>query len=500
MSKFSAKQEFKTQISNCLNYFNEQIKKFNFPVRIFTHYDADGLSSGAILSKALYRQEIPYHLAVLKQLDKQNIAEISKNIEKSNNFVIFSDFGSGQCLEIENHIKNENFIIFDHHLPQKIANKDMKKELEILKENNSPFHINPYFFEIDGSIEISAAGICYYFSEYMNSANIDLSPLAIVAATGDIQNQGPNSSFLGLNTDILNDALRQKKIEVKPDLNFSSFKPLNQAIAYSTDIKLPGLSQREGVSLKFLQKTGVLVDNVNGEIKTLKEFSWDEKKAISSAIIKYAVDSCGLDTAEITEKLIINKYLLLDEINYPELSETSGFSHVLNSCGRTGNASLGIAIAMGDRNNSIRYIREILKNYKSILSKSLDWVITKKKLMSMENIQYFYGEEVIPEEIIGTISSMLINSQLIDRTKPIFGYADKVGEKFYKISARATIDLVNDGVNLAEAIKKALKLMKIDTLGGGHPPAAGTKIKRDSIEEFLLICNKIIKKQLSHSI
>ncbi len=372
MNKFSGKQGLKTQISNCLNYFKEQVKKFNFPVRIFTHYDADGLSSGAILSKALYRQEIPYHLTVLKQLDKQNIAEISKYIEKSNNFVIFSDFGSGQCLEIENHIKNENFIIFDHHLPQKIANKDMKKELEILKDNNSPFHINPYFFEVDGSIEISAAGICYYFSKNMNSVNIDLSPLAIVAATGDVQNQGPNSSFLGLNTGILNDALRQKKIEVKTDLNFSSFKPLNQSIAYSTDIKLPGLSQREDVSLKFLQKTGVLVESVNGEIKTLNDFSWDEKKAISSAIIKYAVDSCGLNTAEITEKLIVNKYLLLDEINYPELSETSGFSQVLNSCGRTGNASLGIAIAMGDRNKSIIKVRDILKNYKSTLSKSLE--------------------------------------------------------------------------------------------------------------------------------
>ncbi len=118
----------------------------------------------------------------------------------------------------------------------------------------------------------------------------------------------------------------------------------------------------------------------------------------------------------------------------------------------------------------------------------------------MEYIQYFYGEEVIPEEIIGTVSSMLINSQFIDRAKPIFGYANKVGENFYKVSARTTIDLVNDGVNLAEAIKKALDFMKIDTLGGGHPPAAGTKIKKDSIEEFLIICNKIIKKQLSHRI
>jgi len=500
MSDLNQKKEFYDYIGNSIKFFNEKIDEFNFPIRIFTHYDADGLCSGAILSKALYRQKIPYHLTIKKQLDRQNIQEIAISIEKSNNFVIFSDFGSGQCQEIENKIKKDQYMILDHHLPQKIANKEMKKELNILRERHFPYHVNPYFFEIDGSIDVAAAGLCYLFSKVMNSNNIDLSPLAIVAATGDIQNQGPNRTFVGLNYDILNDALKEKKIEVKTDLNFSSFKPLNQAIAYSNEIQLPGLSQREDVSLKFLQKTGIFVENVDGEIKTLNDFSWDEKRIISSAIVKYAVDSCGFDLAEITKKLIINKYLLLDEINYLEISETSEFSRLLNSCGRTGNASLGIAIAMGDRDKSIEKVRKILKNYKSKLSKSIEWVLSEKKLKSMDYIHYFYGEDIISEEIIGTICSMLINSQLIDKKKPILGYANKIGENFYKVSARATIDLVNDGVNLSQVIKEATRLMKLDTLGGGHPPAAGTKIKREKIDEFLLICDKIIKKQLKHKI
>ena len=155
---------------------------------------------------------------------------------------------------------------------------------------------------------------------------------------------------------------------------------------------------------------------------------------------------------------------------------------------------------MGDRDKSIEKVRKILKNYKSKLSKSIEWVLSEKKLKSMDYIHYFYGEDIIPEEIIGTICSMLINSQLIDRTKPILGYANKIGEDFYKVSARATIDLVNDGVNLSQVIKEATRLMKVDTLGGGHPPAAGTKIKKEKMDEFLLICDKIIKKQLKHKI
>ncbi len=500
MSDLNQKKEFYDYIGNSIKFFNEKIDEFNFPIRIFTHYDADGLCSGAILSVMLFREKIPYHLTIKKQLDRKIIQEIAKFTEKSNNFVIFSDFGSGQCQEIENNIKKGQYMILDHHLPQKIANKEMKKELNILREKHSPYHVNPYFFEIDGSIDVAAAGICYIFSKIMNSNNIDLSPLAIVAATGDIQNQGPNRTFVGLNYDILNDALKENKIEVKTDLNFSSFKPLNQAIAYSNEIQLPGLSQREDVSLKFLQKTGIFVENVDGEIKTLNDFSWDEKRIISSAIVKYAVDSCGFDLAEITKKLIINKYLLLDEINFPEISETSEFSRLLNSCGRTGNVSLGIAIAIGDRDKNIEKVRKILKNYKRKLSKSIEWVLSEKKLKSMDYIHYFYGEDIIPEEIIGTICSMLINSQLIDKKKPILGYANKIGEDFYKVSARATIDLVNDGVNLSQVIKEATRLMKVDTLGGGHPPAAGTKIKKEKMDEFLLICDKIIKKQLKHKI
>jgi len=191
------------------------------------------------------------------------------------------------------------------------------------------------------------------------------------------------------------------------------------------------------------------------------------------------------------------EYIFINETRHPELLEASEFAYLLNSCGKTGNASIGIAIAMGDRNKSIIEAKEILKKYREKLEKSVDWILNQHKLHKLEFVQYFYGEDEIPEEIIGTICSSLLNSQLIDKTKPIFGYADKIGEDFYKVSSRATLDLINSGVNLAEVIKVALKLTNLDSLGGGHPPAAGTKIKKELIHEFLLNCNKIVKKQLS---
>jgi len=58
---------------------------------------------------------------------------------------------------------------------------------------------------------------------------------------------------------------------------------------------------------------------------------------------------------------------------------------------------------------------------------------------------------------------------------------------------------VTKGVNLSEAIRKALELSNLDALGGGHPPAAGTKISVGKIEDFLTNCDKIVKNQLRES-
>ena len=84
----------------------------------------------------------------------------------------------------------------------------------------------------------------------------------------------------------------------------------------------------------------------------------------------------------------------------------------------------------------------------------------------------------------------------VDKLKPIFGCAKRVDEEVYKISGRAHEFIVNKGVNLSEAIRKASELSNIDSLGGGHPPAAGTKVPIEKIDIFLENINKVIKEQL----
>jgi len=500
-----ALEKLNASLEKCTQYFLSSVKDLSSPIQIYTHIDADGLSAGAILGKSLYREKIPFQMSILKQLEREEIEKIANNAKEKEVFIIFSDFGSGQYLELQEKLfkidKPVPFIVLDHHLPQNISNKEDIDGIESILEKTSPWHINPYFFGIDGSYEISGAGMCYYFARSMNERNIDLSPIAIIGATGDIQNQGENKTFMGVNTSILNDSINNGFIKVINDLNFSLLKPLNEAIAYSTDFKLHGLSNDINRTLKFLQTTGVLMENPDGDIKRLMDLNQKEKQQISTAIIEYATIKLNIEPSDIIKKLIVNKYLLLKEKQFLELYETNHFAYVLNSCGRTNNGSLGIALAMGDRNSAYKQAIEILNDYRKLLVEGLSWIYENQKIQKKDNIQYFFGEDQIPESVIGVISSMLVfdNINDIDKKIPIFGIAKREGEEVYKISGRAHESIVNKGVNLSDAIRRALELSNLDALGGGHPPAAGTKIPINKIEEFLSNCDKIIKNQLNEN-
>jgi len=486
-------------------YFLKEINNLNSSVHIYTHIDADGLASGAILGKALYREKIPFQITILRQLEREEIIKIIEKTIEYKNFVIFSDFGSGQYQTLQKQWSSNDvispFIILDHHIPQNVANKEDIDSIKEIHEQTSRWHINPYFFGINGSDEISGAGMCYYFAKCLNKNNIDLSAVAIVGAVGDIQNKEQNKSFKGINTCILNDAKNSGLLEIKDDLNFSPINPLNNAIAYSYDINLPGLTNDVNRTLKFLQTLGILVENSDGSIKRLIDLSQDEKKKLSSAIIKYASVKLDIEPYKIVRNLIVNRYILKNELFGTHLYYSKEFSYLLNACGRTNNGSLGIAIAMGERESAYQSALDILGNYRKSLGEALNWIIENNKIKQMEHIQYFFGEEIIPENIIGTVASILTfdKSDRIDKSKPIFGLAKREDQEVYKVSGRAEQRIVKLGVNLSEAIREALALTKLDALGGGHPPAAGTKVPIDKIEEFLDNINNVIKNQIQLS-
>ncbi|MEM0350189.1 MAG: DHH family phosphoesterase, partial [Archaeoglobaceae archaeon] len=148
-------------------------------VRIYTHYDVDGISAGAIIARALLRLGKEFQISFLKGLNDFEADEAE--------LIIFADMGSGYSEKISK--IDSDIIILDHHKP----------DGEIRGKKNL-VHVNPHLFGIDGTYEISASGVAYLFARELNG-NRDLASLAILGAIGDKQ------KFIGLNGEIMREGI-----------------------------------------------------------------------------------------------------------------------------------------------------------------------------------------------------------------------------------------------------------------------------------------------------
>jgi len=97
-------------------------------------------------------------------------------------------------------------------------------------------------------------------------------------------------------------------------------------------------------------------------------------------------------------------------------------------------------------------------------------------------------EGKIPESLIGTITSIGLNSNMFNQSKPIFGFAETDDGKI-KVSARLPKNIKE--INLRDIIFHAAK--EVGGEGGGHKYAAGAFIPKDKKHEFV----RIIDSKLS---
>ncbi len=77
-----------------------------------THFDADGLTAGAISFEAVKRLNTIVHLRIVENLSEKTIEEIGA-IDAD--FIMFSDIGSGYLDIVSKGLKNREIVIADHH-------------------------------------------------------------------------------------------------------------------------------------------------------------------------------------------------------------------------------------------------------------------------------------------------------------------------------------------------------------------------------------------------
>lgn len=443
----------------------------------FSHLDADGVAAAGIISKALYRLDARYRMRVMQWVDDKIINDI---VADKPALVVFTDFGSGYLQLLNEKVPNVKVAVLDHH------------QITAKVDNPNFVQANPHEYGIDGATEVSGSGVAYFVAKAMNPKNVDLAPVALVGALGDMQDKYDQRRFSGLNELILKDAVEAGLIKVEKDLTFfgRETRPIHRTLATTTNPFIPGISGEEDKALAFLASLNINIKQ--GERwRALRDLNEEEKKRLCSALADYLL-SKGLHV-EVTN-LIGNNYVLVREEPNTALRDAREYAVVLNSTGRMDRPSLGIAICMGDRGAALEESNNILENYRKNINKYLGWVMEKpERMKELENIYVINGEKFINEKIIGTVSSIIVAS-LPNSLKPLIAYANVEGENAAKFSSRTTEAALSRGVNLGDVMRLASE--KNGGKGGGHNIAAGAQVTLDQIDNFIKTVNELVGRQV----
>lgn len=149
----------------------------------------------------------------------------------------FTDLGSGIISKLD----GLDYVITDHHMP----------DIDGGERIHNWRHFNPHTYGIDGSKSISGAGLAYMISISMNRENRDMADLAMVGASGDLQDAALCRFWLEQE----NNRYWEKRGVLGTMVDLRMFgrhtRPLYKLLQYSDDPFFPGLSGRESACISF---------------------------------------------------------------------------------------------------------------------------------------------------------------------------------------------------------------------------------------------------------
>ena len=167
-------------------------------VQIFHHNDADGLCSGAILTRAFERQGYVVHRFCLEKPYPEVLKEIYKH---EGRILIFADFAGRIAPMLSDLNRGRNLtLILDHHVAE--ASTDPKVH-----------NLDPDLYGFKGDRDITASTTCFLFARTMNPASVDMAPIAALGAVGD--KFFVDGRLVGQNRDVTMEAVQQGMVEIR---------------------------------------------------------------------------------------------------------------------------------------------------------------------------------------------------------------------------------------------------------------------------------------------
>lgn len=416
---------------------------------IYSHFDADGLSSAAVLINFLKSHGKLFHLTVLEQLTEDEI----KKIPLKGSVLVFLDFGSGQLRKLSEFFSDRKVLILDHHQPQGEVN------------TGNVIHVNPCIQGLDGGALVSASGVTYLFLKRLGANNM-MASFALIGASGDVQ-----ELTASINSSILRDSI----LEERKDLNIYGLnvRPIHKALEYTDAGFIPGVSGDETGAVNFLNELRIPLKK-GEEWRTIGDLTSKEKQdLISGIIVKRGGDS---EVFRTVYELSIGRKRGIDE-----------WASILNACGRMGLPSVGVSALLNPEYESS--VDEILRGYKNLIVDGLNWLESNTRnpdfVRETDKAFYFIAGDAINYKIVGTLCS--IKSSGLNK-EFIIGLANN-GE-VTKVSVRKT------GVTSLKASDLVIQAVLGIGEGGGHMQAAGASIKKGSEFTFIEAFEKALNNPL----
>ena len=309
-------------IEEATTKFKDTLKKEGI-IRIITHLDTDGMSSAAILIKALRDMYQQFSVRVVKQLEDKLVEQLFNEVKKQKcKAVFFLDLGSNK---IEKILSLANFcqvVILDHHDIEK------KEFLDYLKDNPNVLFVNPELEKTD-DCKVSASSIVYNFVKSLGSEKKELSQLAILGMIGDMVDK----NISRLNKSILEDAKTSGMLMKKGLIVFSATRPIHKSLELNSSIYIPSVSGSQNGAIAFLRELDIQVRTDSG-YRTLLDLSEEETSRLLTAIALARVENSK------SQDIIGNIYLI--KFN-GYLMDARELSTMINACGRLGYFSLALS-------------------------------------------------------------------------------------------------------------------------------------------------------------
>ena len=436
------------EIKKFANDFLEKTNKRN--IILISHFDTDGITSAAILGKALKRLDKKFSFNIIKSLEPEFIKTLEK---EENKILVFLDLASASLKEL-GELKNQVFII-DHH---EIKKEDIPVNVIVL---------NPHLFEGE---EMSSSCLTYLVSKEIAKKDANSADLAIIGMVGDLYETkiGP----------LVNSIFKDGEVTIKKGLLlYPSTRPLNKALEYSSNPYIPGVTGNAYGVIDVLREANISFSQKG--YKALIELEEEEMRRLVTAITLRMPDHSGIQN-------FLGNLFLVKFFN--RLEDARELSALINACSRMDEYNIALLFCMGNE-TARKKAEEIYIRYKQSLIAALNHVNNSSKIQGTQYV-IMNAQDKIQDTIIGTVASIMSMSSLYREGTIIITMA--YNEDKIKVSSRicGRDKCEDDPRNLRDLMNEITEL--IGGQSGGHKLAAGCIIDKDKETAFI----DLVKKKL----